>query len=719
MFAHLWHISCTVKGYFRCNLNKARGLYALQMSSLKKYFYPAVFTSLVLLSLSASALQPQRFRTYFLDFKPISVGDTADKELVIDGFMNSGMYAIQKPLEAPFILLTQEQDLAVRNGQLRINVRFAPVINSTFASDLILIWRPGFPQTPDTLRIRATGASYYVKGNDLIDFGRVLTGLVKEDSIKVRREPENEDAWFAVPPGKPNPPFFLVSLGTNITPSVDSAFVVFRFAPARKGVFRDTVRLIRRHQGMSLDTITVYLVGIGVDLDTTMKLSFGAVLTGDSVMRRRVFLQPPTHIYEIEYIPDDRSAFNVYKEKLTQGDSVAVVISFSPVKQQAYSDSLVLRRMKAGSAGVFDRIVIYLAGEGAGMQQEDRVNFTGVRVNDVMADSTVIALNPNPINTEFLYKLNRIQSGYIEGTITTPLGATKADIIIVKFLSSPKAFVNTSEKFVLYRMSISEKMIDSTVIDVVTTMSARPLKLSLKVEEDTMRMRIGETLPLRLLLTAVGEVDKPIGMAKITGRIAYNPTVVVPRLTDGVKRIIDGDRVYIEYTSAEGSVVVNDEPNVVAVIGMMAVIGDTDRTSLALTNWFVVTADATYPVDEITSGMVLITNPWRYANGNSRFVNSLQGALKLDISPNPMVSGAVMRVDNVQPGVGELTIVDVNGTLVADLTQQLRSGIREFELNQVGGSGVLLNAGSYYVRLQVRGDNGNSINKVVRLLIVQ
>lgn len=719
MFARLWHNSSTVERYFRCNLSILRGLYTFQMLSLSKYFYPAVFACLVLFSLSASAQQPQRFRTYFLDFKPISVGDTADKELVIDGFMNSGMYAIQKPLEAPFTLLTQEQDLAVRNGQLRIRVRFAPLIKGTFTSDLILIWRPGFPQTPDTLRIRATGASYYVTGSDLIDFGRVLTGLVKEDSIKVRSEQENDGRWFVVPPGKPNPPFFLVSLGTNNTPGDDSAFVAFRFAPARKGVFRDTVRLIRRHQGMSLDTITVYLVGKGEDLDTTMKLSFGAVLTGDSVMRRRVFLQPPKHIYEIEYIPDDRSAFNVYKEKFTQGDSVAVGISFSPVRQQLYSDSVVLRRVKDGTAGVLDRIVIYLTGEGVGMQPEARVNFSGVRVNDVMADSTVIALNPNPINTEFLYKLDRVQSGYITGTITTPLGSTKADVIIVKFISSPKVFKNTSEKFLLYRMSFSETLIDSTVITVVTTMSARPLKLSLKLKEDTMRMRIGETLPLKVLLTAVGEIDRPIGMAKITGRIAYNPTVVVPRLTDGVQRLIDSDQVYIDYTSAEGSVAVNEETNVVAEIDVMAVIGDTDRTSLVLKNWFVVTSDATYPVEEITSGMVLITNPWRYANGNSRFVNSLQGALKLDISPNPMVSGAIMRVDNVQPGVGELTIVDVNGTLVADLSLQLRNGIREFELNTVGGSGVLLNAGSYYVRLQVRGDNGSSINKVVRLLIVQ
>ncbi|MBI2794929.1 MAG: hypothetical protein HYX66_09820 [Ignavibacteria bacterium] len=689
------------------------------MTSLFKYLRPGLTALFVVLALAANAQEPQRFRTYFLDFQPISVGDTAAKDLVIDGFMGPGNYAVQKPLVLPFTLLTQQQDLVIRNGQLRIRVRFTPVAKGSFLTDLILIGLQGIPQTSDTLRIRTTGTSYFVARNVLIDFGRVYTGLVRLDSIRIRPESQSEGMWFIEPPGKPDAPFFLLSIGANATPSDDSAFAVFRFAPAKEGLFRDTLRAIRRHQGISLDTITVYLIGRGVDLDTTIRLSFGSVLTGDSVYRRRVFIQPPTHIYEIEYKPDDRSPFNVFKENINQTDSIAAIISFTPQKEQLYKDSVVLRRVRIGTAGVFDRIVIWLDGSGAVMQKEARVTFSGVRVNDVVEDTLELLLDPKPISAPFSYKLDKYLSGYITGSVSSPIGSSKANEIRVTFTAAPKTFANTSEKFVLYRMSKSGNVFDSTAISVATTMAARPIQLSLKVEEDTLRMRIGETAMLRIILSVDGEADKPLELVSITGRISYNPTVVVPKLTDNVRRVIDGDKVYIEFTSALESVVVNNEGNVVAEMELMAVIGDTDRTRIQLDGWSVVSSDKTYEVENLTGGMVLITNPWRYSNGNSRFVNSLQGALKLDINPNPIVSSGVMRIDNVTSGVGELTIVDVNGTLIADLTQQLRTGTREFELNKGAGSGVVLSPGSYYARLLVRGIDGSSINSVVRLLIVQ
>lgn len=717
--AHLWHSRRQADEYFRCNLNKLCGLYSFQMSNFFKYLRPGFTALLILFALSANAQEPQRFRTYFLDFQPISVGDTATKDLVMDGFMGSGLFAVQKPLEAPFTLITQQQDLVIRNGQLRIRVRFTPVAKGTFLSDLILVGQQGVQPALDTLRIRTTGTSYYVARNVLIDFGRVYTGLMRVDSIRIRPEPQNEGMWFIEPPGKPDAPFYLLSIGSNVTLDDDSAFAVFRFAPTKEGIFKDTLRAIRRHQGVSLDTITVYLLGRGVDLDTTLRLSFGSVLTGDSVARRRVFIQPPTHIYEIEYKPDDRSPFKVFKEGIDQMDSVAAVISFTPQKEQVYKDSVVLRRVKVGIAGVFDRIVISLEGSGAVMQKEARVTFSGVRINDVVRDTLELLLDPKPISTPFLYKLDKIQSGYITGSIVVPTGASKGNEIGVSFTAAPKVFENASERFVLYRMLSGGSVIDSTVINVATTMSARPVQLSLKVEADTMRMRIGESATLRIILNVIGEADKPLELVSISGRIAYNPTVVVPQLTNNVKRVIDGDKVYIEYTAPLESIVVNEDGNVVAEIDMMAVIGDTDRTKIQLDDWSVVSSDATYEVQNLTGGMVLITNPWRYSNGNSRFVNSLQGALKLDISPNPIVSSSTMRVDNVESGVGELTIVDVNGSLIADLTQQLRTGTREFQLNKGAGTGVVLNPGSYYARLLVRGTDGTSINSVVRLLIVQ
>ena len=353
------------------------------------------------------------------------------------------------------------------------------------------------------------------------------------------------------------------------------------------------------------------------------------------------------------------------------------------------------------------------------MKENALVGFIDMKVDDVQKQDLTLRLEVAPQSTLFSYELVQVDAGPVTGVLTEPIQPSKQQSISVEFTCAPKVFANSEQRYYVIRSVAGRDAIDTTLVTVTTAMVPRPVTMRVRAEHDTMAMRIGDTASLRIFLDVEGDIDEPIHIQSVKGRVGYNPTVVVSVLSDNWTRTRDGDRMYVEYTSGQTQDVVVDGPStVLAEIPIVAVLGDDDKSILDLDGW--VFSIASQRVDlNASDALVQLTNVWEFTNGGKRFVNSLQGPLVMDIDPNPVTTTATLSVNNIPAGVGELVVVDVNGSIVADLTSQLRAGTRQFTITKGSGGSVVVGPGSYYARLLVRTSSGDSINSIARLFVVQ
>jgi hypothetical protein len=304
--------------------------------------------------------------------------------------------------------------------------------------------------------------------------------------------------------------------------------------------------------------------------------------------------------------------------------------------------------------------------------------------------------------------------------VITPVGPSKAQRIAVEITCSPTVYGNGRYGFTLKR-SVAEREVDTTAIVVNMTMVPRPVRLAIEFTADTIRAAIGDTVEMDVVATTSDPIDEPIAVRSYTFDLTANPTIVVPLLQDGQSRLVLDDRPVLrcERTDVNGTIVIGSSGQVLTQIRAAVVLGDADRSPLALSNVSLVRMDGVTQQVEPTSSVLLLSNVWRYQDGTPRYVNPMTGGLVADVDPNPVVSGSTLTVDNVPQQAGRLLVVDALGQIRADLTNALRSGTRTFSIASSGSADVVVPTGTYYARLLVEGGTGEVIHSIVRVFVVQ
>ena len=452
-------------------------------------------------------------------------------------------------------------------------------------------------------------------------------------------------------------------------------------------------------------------------------LRFDPVMTGDSVDTAQTISVPPEPGPGFEIVHQPRPPYTLfYRHPSQPGEDTAVVrVAFEPKTRRRAVDSVVLVYYN-DQGQRRDTVIFALRGAGAELPPERQVTFNNAAVGRIAVQDLNIGLPATPVNNSFRYRLDQLTPGPVTGRIQTPIGASNADEVRLRFTCNPTVYADTMQTFRLYRTAEDDPTIanpwDSTLINVRTIMAPRPVDLTLCFEQDTMRQRIGDTITTVITLKADGPIDRPIEIEQLDARFTFNPTLFVPIIGPNQGHIVSGDSSLVSI-SLGSPLTITGPVTVIDTVRGVVTLGDFDRTTLAFTQ-AEVEYNGAQPVEITTrDGLLIITNVWRCRDGQARYVNTLRGPLVLDVDPNPVTTNATMRVANVPAQQGVLIVVDAAGQTVANLTDDLRSGTTEWSIASGGGSPLALTPGTYYARLRVDGANGQTIYSVVRLFVVQ
>ena len=456
---------------------------------------------------------------------------------------------------------------------------------------------------------------------------------------------------------------------------------------------------------------------------TRTEIRWLPVMTGDSVDTAQTIQVPPEPGPGFEIVYQPRPPYTLfYRHPSEPGVDTAVVrVTFEPTTRRRAADSVVIVYFD-GDGNRRDTVIFALRGRGAELPPLRDVTFNNAAIGRTAVQDLVIDLPATPVNKSFRYRLDQLQGGPVTGRINSPIGASKADQARLRFTCSPTVYADTLQTFRLYRTADDDPTIanpwDSTLINVRTIMAPRPVNLMLRWEQDTLRHRIGDTALAVLVLESQGMLDEPLEVERFESTFTYNPTLFVPIMRDGLERVVRGDSVLVT-VRVDSPFTIRDSITVVDTVRAVVTLGDFFVSDLIQLNAVVETTSGSEVEVETRDGVLLITNAWRYQNGQARYVNSLQGPLVLDVDPNPVTASATMRVANVPAQKGVLIVVDAAGQIVADLTSELRGGTTEWQITSGGGAPLALPPGTYYARLRVDGSNGQTIFSVVRLFVVQ
>ncbi len=683
----------------------------------------SIFVFLLATAVVVGNAQPQRIFVENLDFAPIPIGTKAIKQIEIKGITGVGEFIIKSAPSAPFKFEGSSKDLVVVNGSIQLKFSFSPTAQGDFQSELILERYPVlFPQNNE-IRVRLRGAAFRVQRNELIDFEKVVIADTVSRRVFIRSALNDNFKWKVI--SAPVKPFTLLNTDGPSVVGTDSAAFNFRFAPHRKGVFFDTCLLVRTTlAGSTLDTISVFLKGEGVDLGFRDLVTFKTTITGDSITRPVGFVFRPNNSnykYRVTHAPE--SPFNTGLvgglPALINKDSALLVFTYEPLSPGEHSDSLVVSRFSVNNE-VIDSIVLRLHGVALGMPPDDNVVFGPLTIGQSEQKSVNIQLPVAPLTKAFTYTVVNATTTPVKGILKSPLSLSKNTNIQIDLTCAPANIGSARQTIVLQRRMRDGRVIDSTVIVANTLVRPRAVILQTKFSADTTRMRISDTAVVDILAFTEDPVDEPFEISDVQCAIVYNPTVVVPLLASGQRTVIKNDTLAVVIGGEVASQIrFENSPTKIAQLKFVAVMGDADRTKLTITDCSVTVAGISGVKIEASEAVVVITNVWRYANGSVRLVNTLQSTLTLDVDPNPVSTSATLRVRNAPSQQGTLVIVDASGRVVADLTPQIRQGTQDFTLTSGATGATNLMPGTYVARLVVQGIDGQNLYSVARLFVVQ
>ncbi|NQW29376.1 MAG: hypothetical protein HQ472_02545 [Ignavibacteria bacterium] len=680
---------------------------------------------IILLTISFVGMAEEVQRTYIenVDFSPLAVGTKSFQQVVFRGITGVGKFDVKNPASLPFKFEGSTNDLIVVNGTITIKLSFNPFTEGDFQSEMLLARSPITVPENDEIKIRMRGAAFRLQRTDFLDFDRTLISDTTFRRVALRLNLNENVQWkllFA-----PSKPFDLVNKNGPLV-TKDTAAFVFSFAPHQRKVFTDSCYLVRSTlTGVVLDTIRVHLSGEGFDLGQRASVTFKPTLTADSIARPYGFvLRPnsPNYTYKVANLP--RPPFAAILAgglpKLFTADSALLVFTYEPMDTGEHEDSLVISRHSKSTNEKLDDIVVRLQGLAYGMPAEDAVVFDPVTINQTLQKQVTISLPVAPQTKAFSYSIGQVVTSPVKGVLKSPLTPSKDADIVVNLTCAPTQVESARQSVVVYRKLRDGRIIDSSVIVANTVVKARPVRLKTRFSADTTRMRIADTAVVDVHVVTDDPIDERLEITNVECRVTYNPTIVVPLLAAGQRTEIRGDSMVVVIGGENQNAIRLDEGSTkIASIKFVAVLGDADRSDLNIVSC-VADLSGRPAVDlGAATSIVILTNVWRYADGNSRYVNTLQGTLTMDVDPNPIVSVATLRVRNAPSQAGTLVIVEANGRLVADFTQQIRAGKQDFEMSKSTGADVQLSPGTYIARLVVQGADGQNLYSVARLFVVQ
>lgn len=565
-----------------------------------------------------------------------------------------------------------------------------------------------------------------------LSFRPTLLGSVERgrEDVLLRPGSDNREPFVIIQ--YPDPPFVVDvqpgQRGDTIPINGRSVEVLASFAPTRSGEWRDSIVLVRY---TPFDRIVIRLYGVGVSASRTVDVNFGDVLTGDSARRAVLVLREIADLPNTSWqITTPKAPFGILTPngpRRIANDSVGLVFEFTPVAEGRQTETVTVLR-KRDDGVILDTLTCKLAGVGRVMPPELDVSANDVEVGSTTVATGVVDLPVAP-RSDYAYAIVPAQNGPITGTVIEPTVPSTVTTIVTRFACTPTDTGSYERVFWLRRLG-GVMAVDSTRITVrgrATRKPAPPVTLRAGFTQAAQTVRIGDTVRLPIVADLQSTSSAPtIGLTSMQCTVSYNPSILVPISSPSTRIAGRSTANDTQQTTFEVERSANDvlsTGDTIMTLTFVAVLGDDDRSDVGITAATYRIADG--PPEDLTDSMmsvgrttIILGDAWQHAGGQRR-VNTMQGPLDVVVEPNPIDIDATLRVVNVPTNIGRLVIIDAMGRVVADLTAMLQAGTTTFTLGASTGADVMITPGSYYVRLTVRGIEGDTINSVVRLVVMR
>ncbi|MBU3740806.1 MAG: hypothetical protein FGM24_00815 [Candidatus Kapabacteria bacterium] len=565
-----------------------------------------------------------------------------------------------------------------------------------------------------------------------MSFRPTLLGSVEHGREDVQLRPGGDYREAFVIIQYPDPPFHVDpqpgQRGDTIPINGRSVDVFASFAPTRSGEWRDSIVMVRY---TPFDRIVVRLYGVGVSASRTADVNFGEVLTGDTVRRAvlmpREIVEMPNTIWQIAAPKPPFDILTRNGPRRINNDSAGLIFEFGPMTEGRSSETVtVLRKREDGV--ILDSLICKLVGVGRQMPKSRTVT-----ADDVVTGSTTVATEeidlPIAPRSLYEYALVALDNGPVEGMVTQPKVPSTSTRITTQFSCSPLVTGSYQRTFSLRRLHRG-RAIDSTLITVQGRATRPPdpkVVLRAGFADAAQTVRIGDTVRLPVVADVQSSsTTVSVALTSMQCTVSYNPSILVPISSplatfSGRSSANDVQLATFNVERSAGDAVSTGDT--IMAIAFIAVLGDDDRSDVAIAAaaYRLASGAAEDLADSMTTRAattVILGDAWQHAGGQRR-VNTLQGPLDIVVEPNPIDVEATLRVVNVPTNVGRLVIVDAMGRIVADLSAALQAGTTTFTLGASSGADVVITPGSYYARLAVRGVDGDTLNSVVRLVVMR
>jgi hypothetical protein len=553
-----------------------------------------------------------------------------------------------------------------------------------------------------------------------LDFPPSAIGSVDEREVRIDN----------LPPGSRyvvidtcDAPFRLSTPPNELTVKNGELRVRCEFAPTSPGTYRDELFLEQRPQTMPPgERIRIRLSGTGFRIERVDRVEFADVLIGDST--RKVVLIRDDFLRDVRWsltrlplapfgTPDTLDPYRPDR------DTIGFRFTYVPTAIGRSRDTIGLIRTYMPTNVALDTIVVILDGNAVRMKDSAEILFANLSPGMTVTSDLSLPLPATPRTRSFTYKLRAPTAvNVVTGNITDPLSASRTSIVRTSFTAAPQSTRDVREQFVLLRSGTNGLLIDSTIITARVTMKPQPVELRASFTSDTLVHRIGDTVTFEIIATSERSLVEPITLTNLIAECEINSTVIVPLVNDDVQEVTRDDRAYVRITAAEPVTLTQDSSVVLRWNGVV-VLGNAGTSPL---NLGLVTASL--PSGQritlsATPSVLRVSNVWIQQDGTPRLINPRAAQLTLDIAPNPITATGTITIDSLPAGTGRLDIVDARGIVVMDLTQQLRTGRREFSVSTSGGVDATLLPGLYYARLTAQLLPQQSISSVVRPFVLR
>ena len=238
---------------------------------------------ITLLSIVPVVLMAQPIKTVRLDFPPSAIGSADEREVRVDNLPLGSTYVVTDTCDAPFRVITPVNELAARNGELRVRFEFVPTVPGTYRDEIFLEQRPQTMPPGERIRIRLSGTGFRIERVDRVEFADVLIGDSTRKVVLIRDNFLRDVRWSLT--RLPLAPFGTPNALDPLRLDRDTIGYRFTYVPTTIGRSRDTIGLIRTYipTNVALDTIVVVLDGNAVRMKDSTEILFADLSPGMTV----------------------------------------------------------------------------------------------------------------------------------------------------------------------------------------------------------------------------------------------------------------------------------------------------------------------------------------------------------------------------------------------------------------------------------------------------